>query len=342
MTAEPPQASPALAEGLATTTTQIYASAETDLIVAVTTRVRTAITAADPVARMLADSRNVQTDAARIVGRLERESATAVRKALAEAYGRGHGRDRSVADRTSQDVTGRLRTISDAIGAWVRSLWNRLIGVAASESDRDRQKALVGQVLTKAAGRGVTAYAPNGRRTVVSLATEVVQHAAGGAAIDGFTDRLTQDGGDLVIVTESPHPCPICKPWEHKVLSVAGDNEHPSMAEARAAGLFHPHCHHTIAAWTPGFRWPPHSIQHKPGTYDQVQRQRAIEAHIRSWKRRELAAIDDITRAAARRKVRAWEATLRQHIAAHGLQRSRQRERTDYGHTRPLRHAHGR
>lgn len=344
MTAEqvPESASPALAEGLAAQITVIYSAAETDIITVITTRVRHAIDAADPMTHMLADSREVQTEAAHILMRTERESATAVRKALAAAYGRGHGRDRTVAEGTLRNALERLRAVPAAIGQWVRSLWQRLIGVAASENDRDRRRALVARTLGRAAARGVTAYTPTGQRTVVSLATEVVQHAAGGAAIDGFGARLTEAGRDLVIVTLSPHPCPQCDPWEHKVLSVSGDSDRPSMAEARAAGLFHPRCRHTVVAWHPGFTWPPHSIEHLPGTYQAEQRQREIERHVREWKRRDAAALDDLTKLAAKRKVRAWEAALRQHLAASGLQRSRQRERTDFGHTRPLRHAHGR
>ena len=335
----PESASPALADGLAAEITVIYSTAETEIFAVITTRVRSSIAAANVTAALLNDSQLAQQDTATVLARLDRKSAAAARRALSEAYGRGNRRDRLVADRTLQDALGRLRTIRDAIRRWTRSVWQRLIGLSAQP---DGPK-LIGQTLQREAGRGITVPATTGRpRGAVSLATETVQHAAGGAAIDGFADRLTEDGRDLVIVTLSPHPCPVCRPWERKVLSLTGDDEHPSMATARAAGLFHPRCRHTVFAWSPGFEWPPHSIEHLPGSYAAEQRQRTIERHIREWKRRDAAAVDDVTKLAAKRKTRQWETALRRHLAATGLQRSRQRERTDFGHTRPLRHAHGR
>jgi hypothetical protein len=204
--------------------------------------------------------------------------------------------------------------------------------------------ALADRIMQQAAGRGVTGYVDAYGRNwgLTSYVDQAVQHAAGGAAIDGFTARLAAEGDDLVIVTESPHPCPLCTPWEHKVLSVSGaDTSRPSMATAREAGLFHPNCHHTIFKWAPGFVWPPNSLHHLPGTYEATQRQRDIERHIREWKRRRAAALDPLTEAKAKAKVRQWQAELRRHLAAEGLTRSRQRERTDFGHTRPLKHAHG-
>jgi hypothetical protein len=341
MTAEqgPESASPALADGLAQEITVIYSVAETDIITVITTRVQHSLSAGGSTAAFLAGTHTVQSETARILGRAERDSGTAVRHALASAYGHGGGNG-PVRDGTVRNVLERLAAIRNAMSRWVTTMWQRIIGLSTQPDSR----VLIGRALQREAGHGITAYTPSGRRRgAVSLAEEVTQHAAGGVVIDGFADRLAADGGDLVIVTLSPHPCPVCKPWEHKVLSITGDSaDHPSMAHARAAGLFHPRCHHTIVAWYPGFVWPPHSIEHKPGTYDQVQRQRAIERHIREWKRREAAALDDVTRLNAKRKRRGWEAALRQHLATHGLQRSRQRERTDYGHTRSLTHAHGR
>lgn len=337
---QPPEsASPALADGLAADITVIYSGAETEILTVITTRVRSALGQPDTVTAMLTGSHAVQRDAQRVLARVDRQAQAAVRRALAEAYGRGHGVERTVADGTMRNALERLAAIREAIGRWVRQMWQRLTGLSTQPDAR----TLISHTLQREAGRGITIRTDAGRpRGAVSLATETVQHAAGGAAIDGFADRLTGDGGDLVIVTLSPHPCPICSPWERRVLSLTGDGGHPSMATARAAGLFHPRCRHTVFAWSPGFEWPPNIIEHLPGSYQAEQEQRALERHIREWKRREVAALDDLTLLNAKRKRRQWEAALRQHLAAHGLQRSRQRERTDYGHTRPLRHAHGR
>jgi hypothetical protein len=341
-----PKASPALARGLAAKTTRIYADTETELITVVTTRVKSTLKGREPLPFMLAASPRVENDAARIVARLERESAAAVRHALAEAYSRGRRANGPAPHGLLADILDRLHTLATAIRRWVTSLWRRLTGLAIGEADPDRRRRILDQTLQREAARGITIPTPAGRRSVVGLATATVQHRAGLAALDGFMADLIGNGDDLVIVNRTPTACPRCRPWVGKILSVSGGSlEHPSVRHARAAGLWHPNCVHTIFRWYPGFRWPDTATQGDGGTqaaYEQVQRQRVIERHIRDWKRREAAALDDITRMAARRKVRDWQAALRQHLAAHGLQRSRQRERIDYGHTRPLRHAHGR
>jgi hypothetical protein len=65
-----------------------------------------------------------------------------------------------------------------------------------------------------------------------------------------------------------------------------------------------------------------------PGTtYEDTQRQREIERHIRRWKRVQAAAMNDVARRKAGAKVRAWQAAMREHVAAHEhLRRKPQRE----------------
>lgn len=65
------------------------------------------------------------------------------------------------------------------------------------------------------------------------------------AHLQGTANRLTEYGHDLVIVSYHPGACPLCVPWENKVLSITGKAEgYPTLDEAKAAGLFHPNCRH--------------------------------------------------------------------------------------------------
>jgi hypothetical protein len=335
----PESASPALAAGLAAGVTQVYIDAEAAILAVITLNVRAALSSHTLGDALQGRSAQVQTTVRRILDRTEARARHLVPHVLSEAYKRGSGQDQQAAARTAQDVLGRLGTLRNGIMQWVRQLWNRLGGLAYGTNPRP----LIDHALQKAAGRGVTVLDTAGRNWgLTSYVDQFVQHQAGQAAVEGFTDRLAAEGDDLVIVTESPHPCPLCNPWEHKVLSVSGnDPQRPSMATAREAGLWHPNCWHTVFRWYPGFVWHPHSLTNQPGTYEATQRQRDIERHIREWKRRLAAAIDPLTEAKAKAKVRFWQAELRKHLAAEGLTRSRQRERTDYGHTPPFKHAHG-
>lgn len=84
-----------------------------------------------------------------------------------------------------------------------------------------------------------------------------------------------------------------------------------------AGGLVVHNCRHSLSLYLPGVtKKPPHHAT--PGTtYAATQRQRAIERHIRRWKRAQAAAMDEPTRAKAGAKVREWQAAAREHVAAH-------------------------
>ncbi|MFG2059673.1 phage minor capsid protein [Micromonospora sp. NPDC048930] len=154
------------------------------------------------------------------------------------------------------------------------------------------------------------------------------------AAVQGQTDRLQTLGLDLVIVSNSPRECPKCRPWEGKVLSTSGRQrgrvELDSMVgsgtvtvdiagtvdEARADGLQHPNCTHSLRAYLPGATKRPAGQLANPKGYEAKDRQRAIERQIRRWKEREAGALDDSAKATAAAKVRQWQATMRDHLAA--------------------------
>jgi len=157
---------------------------------------------------------------------------------------------------------------------------------------------------------------------------------------------LESAGVDLVIVSKAPRECPLCRRWEGKVLTIGGPSgartvevEHAteddrmvsvdvagSLDEARAAGLQHPNCRHSVSAYTPGITKVPHGDPDPEG-YAAGQRQREIERTIRKYKAREAAAVTPEAQRAARAKQRQWQAAMRDHLAAHpDLRRLRARE----------------
>ncbi|XTZ18182.1 phage minor capsid protein [Micromonospora echinospora] len=184
--------------------------------------------------------------------------------------------------------------------------------------------------------QGVVSFVDSGGRrwrlsSYVEMGTRTVTQRA---AVQGQTDRLTSLGVDTVEVSDSPRECPRCRPWEGKVLSISGGRrgrvELPSMAgdgtvsvdiagsvnEARAAGLQHPNCTHSLRAYLPGATKRPAKPTANPKGYEAKERQREIERQIRKWKEREVAALDDAGRATAAGKVRQWQAAMRAHLAA--------------------------
>lgn len=56
-------------------------------------------------------------------------------------------------------------------------------------------------------------------------------------------EALVSEGFDVVRIRNAGGPCPLCEPWGGKLVSLTGATKGlPTMAEARATGLFHPNC----------------------------------------------------------------------------------------------------
>lgn len=204
--------------------------------------------------------------------------------------------------------------------------------------------------------RGIVSFIDKrGRRWRLSSYAEMIARTnVQRAATQGQTDRLAALGEDLVIVSDSPRECPKCRPWERKVLSISGrvrgrvrlehatrDGEYVtvnvagSLAEARAKGLHHPNCTHSISAYRPGIT-KTGNAESDPAGYEASQRQRYIERQIRKFKEREQAALTPEARKAARAKVRAWQKAMREHLAANpALKRLPYREQIGAGSQPP-------
>lgn len=161
---------------------------------------------------------------------------------------------------------------------------------------------------------------------------------SGQAVIQGQLDQMASEGHDLVVISDSPRECKLCRPWEGRVLSITGRSvgervdEHlvgASVAEARAAGLWHPNCTHRADRYTPGFtRVKPAAAN--PVGYEQQQKLRQLERRARELKRRESAAKefgDTATARALRAQIRTNSAAIKQHADTAGLKRRTDRER---------------
>ncbi|MFH8717245.1 phage minor capsid protein [Streptomyces zaomyceticus] len=203
------------------------------------------------------------------------------------------------------------------------------------------------RALAKFADRGVTGFVDRSGRgwNLTSYVEMATRSAVGRAAVEAHTDRLAAAQVELVVVSDAPEECDRCKPWEGKVLRREGPSgpgvvevEHAteddrtvsvrvagSLPEARAAGLFHPNCRHTVSIYLPGL------TQQRPkppsrATYEQTQEQRRLERQVRVWKRRVAASVDEAAQRKATAKVRAYQGRIRELVAETGLPRKPRRE----------------
>jgi hypothetical protein len=373
--------SPAMAEDLARAVTMLYEDAE----LAILDRLRAALEQgidsplwAEIKLRSIGDLRQAVEE---ITTALQRDANGAVAAALAEAYGRG--RQAAVAELGGLDIGRELQArrvlpgapavdrlaasfVEDTRPLYVR-ITRAVLDVYRSVVSRASSSVLLGgltrrqasqRALDQFAQRGVTGFVDSAGRSweLAAYAEMAVRSVTARAAIEGHIDALAEIRVGLVIVSDAPLECPLCRPWEGEVLTLGPQSgphtiraEHTiqptrlfaptrtvavhvagSLTEARGAGLFHPNCRHSLAAYLPGVTTrPPHHAT--PGTtYEDTQRQREIERHIRRWKRTASVAMDDRARRRANAKVHAWQAEMREHIAAHpALRRKPKREQID-------------
>ena len=147
------------------------------------------------------------------------------------------------------------------------------------------------------AARGITTFIDqSGRRWDMGSYNEMaVRTASSNAMLQGTIDRMGEFGSDLVIVSDAPEECKICRPFEGKVLSVDGRSVGEklkdgarvmtSLSAAKSAGLFHNNCRHSLGLYIPGHT-KRHTDTADPKGNALREQQRAYERRVRELKRR--------------------------------------------------------
>ena len=102
------------------------------------------------------------------------------------------------------------------------------------------------------AERGISAFIDKkGRSWTMATYCEMLTRTATAEIFhQAKMNEYLAHGEDLVLVTYHTPTCEKCSPWGGKVLSLTGETQgYPTMAEAKAAGLFHPNCRHTYSLY---------------------------------------------------------------------------------------------
>lgn len=245
-----------------------------------------------------------------------------------------------------------LKRVEGAMIDQSMTIYQRVITTVAAEVEAGTQTRLkaASRALAKFADAGITGFVDKAGRKweLASYVEMAVRTHVANVMVDAHTDRIQSAGVNLVMVSEAPYECEKCKPWEGKILEIGGPKgKHEvtvsrtgqrgsitvqvagSLAEARAAGLFHPNCRHNITAYLPGVTRAPEKTDTKGVTYKDTQRLRQIERTARQWDRRRAVALSDEDRAKAEAKFKHWRGQAREHAAKTGLPRKTNRERHD-------------
>ncbi|MFJ3867901.1 phage minor capsid protein [Streptomyces nigra] len=349
-----------MVEDLALGTRDLYAQAEERLLGIIARQLAEGYDAPGWIERKLAAVQVVRRASQAVVDELGKAVTLEVFDAVAEAYNTGHraavaelGALSDAGRRLVDDVTPNAQAVDRLAAETVDLLTERHRSILRAVDDGYR--AVVAEVtatpllgtgtrrqatqdaMQRFADRGIRSFTDvSGRRwQLTSYAEMAVRTSVGRAATEAHMRTLADAGVELVTVSNAPRECPLCRPWEGKVLSLTGGGrrtvqvEHAtedgrmvavdvagSLDEARRAGFQHPNCRHSVNAYTPGIT-PVDTAEPDPDGYEAGQRQRAIERNIRKWKNREAAATTPEAQRAARAKVRQHQAAMREHLAAH-------------------------
>ncbi|MEU8195242.1 phage minor capsid protein [Microbispora amethystogenes] len=307
------------------------------------------------------DVRRLRKQAEQVVNRLQKLAEKAARDGITGSWEEGLERAKDelahlgdkdlitpgqgVAELVEQAL-GKLKSANEAALRTVDDIYRQVVAEVSGRAligAETRREATV-RALQKFAAKGITMYSGERTWSISAYAEMATRTAMSRAAVDGHLKTLQDNGRDLVMVSRPPYTCPICKPWEGKILSNGGQvgkraerslatgnevtvNVAGTVAEARAAGLQHPNCRHNLMAYLPGLTKPPP----KPPTdttYEDTQKQRYLERQIRGWKRKAAAAPPGSKeRETADQQVKAYREQMNTHLARTGLLRQSDRER---------------
>lgn len=264
---------------------------------------------------------------------------------------------------------------SNPYRAAVEKAMRRLTGIGEDVKDltgAERAKQSLSRlqasqvVLDDLASQGLTGFTDSrGRRWSLDAYAEMATRtAASRLHLSTQLSLMAQAGNDLVIVDNPSKaaPCPLCRPYEGKVLSLSGattgastitdasgvqrtEDIMTSLADAVAHGLLHPNCRHSLIPWTEGAgavataggkergyvdHGQPISEPLPIGTpqqYTDEQKLRAHERNVRAASMRLSAAVTPQARVQGKARLAHARAGLEAHVKATGALRQPRREK---------------
>lgn len=368
-----------LAEGLAQTLVDLYTEAQSRLALDLGRRLTEGLSAPDWAGRKLAQIGLLRSFAQRLIQLLDGEMTKEVEQAITLAYARGGqaaleellrlagGTPRELAEiqrelpgteaiaRLVWTLVSTLRGTHLRILRWDLDAYRQVVastiatGVLQGTETRLRTAQ---RTLDRLVGQGITGFTDKSGRNwqLASYVEMAVRTGTAQAAVQGHLDRLGDRGIDLVIVSNAPQECELCRDWEGQVLARNGPpgertikQEHAtvddrmvdvriagSVVEAVAAGLLHPNCRHSLSAYLPGItKVPTHTED--PGGDKARQKLRYLERRVREFKLKATAAIDPAAKRAHERTVRDYQAKIRDHLENAPTQLFRQKHREQIG-----------
>jgi len=154
----------------------------------------------------------------------------------------------------AENTFQRLQDVVQVIGRQAEDIYRDLAleSVRGTVVGYRTWKQVANRYRKQLAERGVTGFKDrSGRMWNMRTYTEMVARTTTMEAhLQGTANRLVEQGHDLIKVSTHYGACPLCVPWQGKILSITGKTEgYPTLEEAKAAGLFHPNCRHAYGLY---------------------------------------------------------------------------------------------
>ena len=322
---------------------EIYEQAEIQMLENVTKRVKRGITTPGWNEQKLKEVQDIRQTMGRMMDGTNKKMSTEMHKSILESYmsgakevkAKGLGLPYTALRDAVPFRLQRVLLVSDNV------LVNTKMQVLRSVDDIYKKIMTEASTLSvagvetvrKSAQRAMDSFALNGitgftdklgrKWDLQSYAMMASRTINSNAALQGHMDRMAELGRDLVQVSTKNATCPICAPWGGKILSVSGKSmKYPSLDSAKAAGLFHPNCQHTLLDYDEEMEEiekeigiapeQPKLAKDNDEKYLISQKQRANEANIRKWKRAKAVAFDDPAKNKANSMVRYYQRKQRE------------------------------
>lgn len=369
---------PSFGDKLAARVTNLYRAAENKLIGYVASQAAEDLNQPPSrLARLALRIGPVRVAVGKILEKLRADSRVHVSEAMREAM--ENGRQAAIDDLTptvrvpvypvdgasaqrAEALTRKLEQPLERAKLVSENAYRRIIleVTAGQEAKNDAaRKRLVQQALDKFAAEGITGFVDRRQRSydLVSYAEMAVRTAITEAEVSAYLEQARHAGLDLVIISDVPQSCVLCSPFEGRVLSITGATRgaiatdpktgrtqrvqvYASIEEAKARGLWHPGCRHTVKIWTPADPLPPKATPPDPEGQKAREKLRRLERRVRRWKRVLSVAQTPKAEADAKRRIRAAQSDIRRHVAETRIARDRDREQLHRGY-QPVKMAAG-
>lgn len=305
-----PAPDPELAQRVARNVQLVYSDAAAEMLEKVAKRLAQGVTEPGWAEAKLADIGRLRAELGASMKNLDAKAVTAMAQAVTDSFvagGEGAGVELGggFTRNSGRALNALIREAIGGVAAGQQSIlravmddYRQIVALSSTRITIGTQTRLQAaqKALDEFAARGIRGFRDSAGRNweIESYAEMATRTASGRAAVAGGLDRLQDRGHDLVIVSNAPEECSICRRWEGKVLSIsgssqgdAGDGVHvaATVSEAEGAGLLHANCRHNLSAYVPGLtRVPTHTAD--PDGDRQRQTQRRLERGVRVAKRR--------------------------------------------------------